>query len=1476
MAGAKPGVHVVQLKPNAVPEALTKGSKFVMWQDNSSVGTPVSLRVDEKGSILFWKDGNKEMECLDIAFIRDTRTGKYARVPKDGKLRESLQIGQKEVPLEDKTVSICYGHEMVQVDFINFVCTDKDSAKMWADELLTYSFNLLHANSSTLTFLDKWYTRIISVLGPDGKIPIKNVVKQVASNREDKKRVEKALEAAGLLTGKSDSLDPSKFTFQNFFNFYHQLVGRIEVDLIFAEMGAKKKPYLTVQQFTEFLNQQQRDPRLNEILYPFANVKHAQEIINQHEAKRGMAAKGHLSLEGFLMFLLSEENNVIPAEKLDLNEDMSQPLAHYFINSSHNTYLTGHQFTGRSSVEIYRQVLLSGCRCVELDCWDGKGQDEEPVITHGYTMCTEVPFKDVVEAIAESAFKTSNFPVILSFENHCGPRQQVKMANYCRTIFGDMLLDIPLDSHPLKPEVPLPSPALLRRKILIKNKKKHFHKVQNLKSSPSKAKGDHKPKTSGDTDESGGGSSGGTSMEGEGDIPSPSSPSARKTSFADASPTHGVLEKHVSICSDSEKGEMEMGVFESESDSSQSEDDDDDDDEEDEEEEEGVIPVADMSEEEMRLHQRVRRDKGTAGKESEAAMEMSALVNYIQPIHFHSFESSDKRKKSYEISSFVETQALTHLKISPVDFVNYNKRQLSRIYPRGTRVDSSNFMPQVYWNAGCQLVALNFQTLDLAMQINLGIFEYNGRTGYILKPDFMRRNDRHFDPFAESTVDGIVAGTVTVKVISGQFLSDRKVGTYVEVDMYGLPTDTVRKKFRTKTVPNNGLNPVYDEEAFVFKKVVLPNLAIIRIGVYEETGKLIGHRMMPVEGLRPGYRHIPLRNESNQALMLPTIFVHIIINDYVPDQFAAYADALLNPIAYISNLEKHAQQLEILTWDFDSDDAKPTKLPEEIEENSEENGDEADTLPNTAIKDLEEKLQKRQNSLNTKPGVSGGPAGGGAGGTGGAATTVDMSPNPEKALPSASHPSLSRLPSAQHIPVAKQESSQSAVSQSSSTSGKMNMLKLSEANLRLLFCGNPLKMMSTTGVGENGTSGTFAQNSKLNDTAILTPTPLEELKTSKTFLKSVSKRDKDLDSARKKYEKIREVTEEQQQLQLDKLIAAQTKARIAMEKSHTKALKKMAKCGEGTDSKQQEFKGELQLMLQAQDQEHRGMKYKYADVSMVANRDQLHNQINKHREMKYKHADVLMAANRDHFQAEMDVHKRHHTSLFDTLFEAMAANHNAHRKKLEEFHAQDVGDLKKAMDSQVRERMKELARKHKDKQELSRIKREAQQKHVGAVVTERQRLNDLLSKRKDDLQIRLDEVRKEAEKDRDEYLKRRMEEFQHKVQRLQEQFDLEVQAFAVEDDDNEEGDGGLDRSALGKPSTTSPHKSPPPPSGQDHAPPPLPPPPPSSSMEREVVRRNPPPTRPEEEEEEQQARGSGEDSPQRQEKVNSQEEVTSM
>jgi len=44
------------------------------------------------------------------------------------------------------------------------------------------------------------------------------------------------------------------------------------------------------------------------------------------------------------------------------------------------------------------------------------------------------------------------------------------------------------------------------------------------------------------------------------------------------------------------------------------------------------------------------------------------------------------------------------------DFIEYNKMQISRLYPNGTRVSSSNPNPQLFWNMGMQLVSLNFQT----------------------------------------------------------------------------------------------------------------------------------------------------------------------------------------------------------------------------------------------------------------------------------------------------------------------------------------------------------------------------------------------------------------------------------------------------------------------------------------------------------------------------------------------------------------------------------------------------------------------------------------------------------------------------------------------------------------------------------------------------------------------------------------------
>lgn len=310
---------------------------------------------------------------------------------------------------------------------------------------------------------------------------------------------------------------------------------------------------------------------------------------------------------------------------------------------------------------------------------------------------------------------------------------------------------------------------------------------------------------------------------------------------------------------------------------------------------------------------------------------LSSMVNYAQPIKFQGFDIAENKNIHHNMSSFAETTGIGLLKQQAIDFVNYNKRQMSRIYPKGTRADSSNYMPQVFWNAGCQMVSLNFQTSDLPMQLNQGKFEYNGNCGYLLKPDFMRRADRNFDPFADAPVDGVIAAQCSVQVLSGQFLSDKKVGTYVEVDMLGLPSDTVRKEFRTRLVAANGLNPVYNEDPFLFRKVVLPDLAVLRFGVYDENGKLLGQRILPLDGLQAGYRHISLRTEANFPMSLPMLFCNIELKIYVPDGFEDFMAALSDPRAFMGAAKERSDNMKAMGIEEAGADTKADKVEEKKE-----------------------------------------------------------------------------------------------------------------------------------------------------------------------------------------------------------------------------------------------------------------------------------------------------------------------------------------------------------------------------------------------------------------------------------------------------------------------------------------------------------------------------------------------------------------
>ena len=72
-----------------------------------------------------------------------------------------------------------------------------------------------------------------------------------------------------------------------------------------------------------------------------------------------------MTLDAFTAFLLSPDNSVFADQNREIWHDMTRPISEYFISSSHNTYLVGHQLVGDSTIEGYIRALLHSCRSVE-------------------------------------------------------------------------------------------------------------------------------------------------------------------------------------------------------------------------------------------------------------------------------------------------------------------------------------------------------------------------------------------------------------------------------------------------------------------------------------------------------------------------------------------------------------------------------------------------------------------------------------------------------------------------------------------------------------------------------------------------------------------------------------------------------------------------------------------------------------------------------------------------------------------------------------------------------------------------------------------------------------------------------------------------------------------------------------------------------------------------------------------------------
>ncbi|XP_060239358.1 1-phosphatidylinositol 4,5-bisphosphate phosphodiesterase zeta-1 [Meriones unguiculatus] len=587
----------------------------------------------------------------------------------------------------------------------------------------------------------------------------------------------------------NDRLKQGKITIEEFRIIYRSITYREEILEIFNTYSKNRK-ILSEKNLTEFLTQEQYEVIENHSL--------STEIIKKYEPIDEVKNEQQMSFEGFVRYMFSSNCLIFKEDCKAVYQDMNQPLKDYFISSSHNTYLISDQLLGPSDIWGYISALVKGCRCLEIDCWDGA--QNEPIVYHGYTLTSKLLFKTVIQAINKYAFVTSEYPVVLSLENHCSPGQQDVIADILQSTFGDLLLSDMLDEFSDR----LPSPEALKFKVLVKNKKI------------------------------------GTLLETH----------ERKGMFKQGQ----VLETEDDVYEDEEEDSLK------------------------EPETRDVFLLRVKEEKETDLSKLIG---GAAAKKKtrkiRLALALSDLVIYTKAEKFRSFQYSRLYQQFNENNSLGESRARKLSKLRVHEFIFHTTKFITRIYPKVTRTDSSNFNPQEFWNIGCQMVALNFQTPGLPMDLQNGKFLDNGDSGYLLKPDFLRDTTLSFNP-SEVTGEGHPL-TLTIRLISGIQLPfnlfSNKADVLVIIEVYGVPSDQVKQQ--TRVVKKNAFSPRWNE-TFTFI-IQVPELALIRFVVENEgfiaPNEFLGQYTLPVLCMNKGYRRVPLLSKEGESLEPSSLFIYV-------------------------------------------------------------------------------------------------------------------------------------------------------------------------------------------------------------------------------------------------------------------------------------------------------------------------------------------------------------------------------------------------------------------------------------------------------------------------------------------------------------------------------------------------------------------------------------------------------------------------
>ncbi|KAI8945603.1 PLC-like phosphodiesterase [Xylaria longipes] len=572
------------------------------------------------------------------------------------------------------------------------------------------------------------------------------------------------------------------------------------------------------------------------------------------EASGDIAAKDGLDFSDFLRYMTS---STVDAQAPPLESDLSWPLSSYYISSSHNTYLTGNQLNSNSDADAYKNVLLRGCRCVEIDVWDGDDSDSESDSSDSDSDSSKE--KKSAKGLSRRQRIASKFPHSLT------DRLEKTSLGSKLTSDGDgkTTEDVPketqgsaTDGTTSLEKTPSPKAVAVEPRVLhgyTLTKEVSFRDVCEAIRDYAFVVSDLPVIVSLEVHCS--------SQQQEimvqimhetwADylLPKPSEDARYLPSPGDLRRRILVKVKYVPP---------------------------------------GTSPSAAVDEDEAK-DSLPPEGQAKAKKPSKIIEALSMLGIYTRGVSFKSLTQPEASMPTHIFSLSEGGVEEVHDKNAHLLF-EHNRHYMMRTYPSGMRIQSSNLDPPVFWRKGIQIVALNWQKWDEGMMLNEGMFAGTG--GYVLKPDGYRGKKTITSDATEA------AGTITaphdaaepvilhhtvdlkITVFAAQDLplphKDDKVSgfkPYVKVELHTEPLHAVSAKredshakegeYKAHTRTQKGVHPDFKGEVLAFERVggVVPELTFVRFLVKDdEIGRddLAAWACIRLDRLRSGYRFVRL------------------------------------------------------------------------------------------------------------------------------------------------------------------------------------------------------------------------------------------------------------------------------------------------------------------------------------------------------------------------------------------------------------------------------------------------------------------------------------------------------------------------------------------------------------------------------------------------------------------------------------------